>query len=198
MILWIKLSDRHVVTSPAQEDSEASEARYGHYHDNNDESRIQEQGSRTGVGSLAATMAQALGEEATVVAHTTFGHTTENPAARVFGAEAGGGAGGIPLFDIMYPDEYITLQLDELFHPSDDQRAALYASLRQEMWYQYYNSIYTEHHNPTEGRYPVPMGQEVFVNPDRARELLHADWVRWIQGPGRIDAVRGRAQNSSG
>ena len=145
---------------------------------------------RVGGGdSFASSMAEALGERATVSAHTTVGHTTENFAARVFGAEAGGGETGITLFDAMYPESFVQSELVRLFPTQDDAgRTARHDSLREQMWSHFKDSITGEHHR-REKRYAVPMGQETFVNPDNARTLLHADWTtNWI--PTRLTQVR--------
>jgi hypothetical protein len=155
------------------------------------ESLLQDQGDRAGVGSLAASMAEAFGEDATVLAHTTFGHTTENHSARVFGAEAGGGEGGIPLFDLMYPEMYIQSELERLFPDlTDEERAARHDSLREQMWTHYMDSIHYEHFRE-ETRSELPLGQETFIEPAPARALLHADWeATWI--PEHLDEVQPR------
>ncbi len=148
------------------------------------------QGDRRGGDSMAASMATALGPEATVSAHTTVGHTTENYAARVFGAEAGEGAGGMTLFDSMYPESFIQSELTRLFPDQDEAgRAARHHSLREQMWSHFKDAITGEHGRAArDHRYPVPMGQETFVNPGHARELLYADWTaNWI--PTRLRSV---------
>lgn len=148
------------------------------------------QGDRAGGGSFASSMAQAFGPEATVSAHSTAGHTTENYAARVFGAEAGGGTAGITLFDAMYPESFVQSEMSRLFPTLDDAgRAARHDSLRNQMWSHFTDSVLGEHNRPaSRKRYPVPMGQETFTNPDHARELLHADWQNnWI--PTRLNQV---------
>ncbi len=140
------------------------------------------QGDRAGGNSLASSMATALGPDATVSAHTTVGHTTENYAARVFGAEAGGGAAGISLFDSMYPETYVQSELLRLFPaPIDDAgRTARHGSLRDLMWEHFKDAVIGEHGRaPRDKRFTVPMGQETFVNPDNARTLLYADWQTW-------------------
>jgi hypothetical protein len=144
------------------------------------ESRLQPQGDRAGVGSLGASLAAGFGPEASVYAHSTFGHTTENYSARVFGAEANG-PGGANLFDLMYPETFLQSELMRLFPDmSAADRAARHDSLRAQMWAHFFDSIYTEHHR-TQKRYEIPLGQEVFINPDNARTLLQANWVAWIQ-----------------
>jgi hypothetical protein len=149
------------------------------------------QGDKAGGDSFASTLAQALGEDATVSAHTTVGHTTENYAARVFGAEAGGGAEGISLFDAMYPESYVQSELVRLFPDlSDDDRGARHDSLREQMWAHFKDAILGDHGRAQKSkRYPVPMGQETFTNPDNARALLDSDWkTNWI--PKNLDKVK--------
>ncbi len=50
------------------------------------------------------------------------------------------------------------------------------------MWKQYQDSITGEQGRPAKSkRYPVPIGQEMFSNPDHARELIQADWKNyWV------------------
>lgn len=149
------------------------------------------QGDRAGGNSFGSSMAQAFGGQSTVSAHTTVGHTTENYAARVFGAEAGGGTDGITLFDSMYPESFVQSELVRLFPTQDDAgRAARHNSLREQMWAHFKDSITGEHHRARgEKRYSRPIGQEAFVNPENARTLIHADWTaNWI--PTRLTQVR--------
>lgn len=164
------------------------------------------EGDVAGLGSFASALAEGLGEDATVLAHATAGHTTENYAARVFGAE-GAGAGGLPYFQIMYPESYVQSELERLpellpdldVSALDDvQRAALHDELRAEMWDHFRDSIDEEQHRLTRGeprRYAertgneeFEMGQEMFLHPERARELLHADWEEyWL--PNHLDEI---------
>lgn len=62
-------------------------------------------------------------------------------------------------------------------------------SLREQMWSHFKDAITGEHGRAArDHRYPVPMGQETFVNPGHARELLYADWTaNWI--PTRLRSV---------
>ena len=134
------------------------------------------QGDRAGGSSFASSMAQAFGPEASVSAHTTVGHTTENYAARVYGAEAGGGADGITLFDAMYPESFVQSELSRLYgDKTDEERTALHDSLREQMYAHFKDAILGDHKRAKK-RYPVPMGQETFTNPDHARSLLSADF----------------------
>jgi hypothetical protein len=140
-----------------------------------------QQGGRQGGKSLAASLSNELGPQASVWAHTTAGHTTENFAARVFGADAGGttgSQGGLQAFDVLYPESFIASELARLYPSATAaQRPALHSSLREEMWRHYQDSITGEHgRSDRNKRYPVPMGQEMFSNPDHARQLMQADW----------------------
>ncbi|HEX4418667.1 MAG TPA: DUF4157 domain-containing protein [Kofleriaceae bacterium] len=147
------------------------------------------QGDKAGGDSFGSSMAQAFGPDATVSAHTTVGHTTENYAARVFGKEAGGGTQGITLFDSMYPETFVQSELTRLFPDlSSDDRGARHDSLRDQMWSHFKDAVLEDHQRPQK-RYPVPMGQESFTNPDHARQLLYADWkTNWI--PDRLKDVK--------
>ena len=149
-----------------------------------------EQNQRKGADSFAAALATELGPESTVVGHTTVGHTTENFAARVFGKGAGGGEGGLHLFDLMYKETFIQDELKRLFpDKTDSDRADLHDSLREQMWSHYKASLQMD--NPEtkdkdEGKYSRehytrPMGQEMFINPSNSEKLLHEDWQKkWI------------------
>lgn len=154
------------------------------------ESRLQPQGDRAGVGSLAASLADGFGPQATVMAHSTFGHATANYSARVFGAEANG-PGAVVLFDLMYPETYLQSELARLFPDlSAVERAARHDSLREQMWEHFIDSAYKEHWRSAK-RFPVPIEHETFINPDNARALLHRDWeTYWI--PSRLAQVQPR------
>ena len=138
------------------------------------------QGEHTGEGSFAATLAAELGPEASVYGHTTAAHTTENFAARVYGAGAGG-AGGLHMFDVLYTEAFIQSELARLFaDKTEGERAELHDPLREQMWAHYKDSITGEHHR-RQKRYPVPIGQEMFVNPANARALVQADFQTWVE-----------------
>lgn len=148
------------------------------------------QGERTGLDSFAAALADELGEKSTVVGHTTVGHTTENFAARIFG-KGSGGQSGLHMFDLMYKEAFIQAELVRLFpDKTDDERAALHDSLREQMWAHFKDSISGEHNRKArQRRYARPMGQEMFINPTNAEALLHADWqTHWI--PTRLKRVK--------
>jgi peptidoglycan hydrolase-like protein with peptidoglycan-binding domain len=149
------------------------------------------QGERRGAKSFAAALAAELGPEASVYGHTTAGHTTENFAALVFGKDAGGGEGGLHMFDRLYPEDFIQSELARLFpDQNDEQRAALHDSLREQMWAHYKDSISGEaHRGKKDKRYAVQIGKEMFLNPDNAAALLHQDWTtNWI--PTRLSKVK--------
>jgi hypothetical protein len=151
------------------------------------------QGERRGAGSFAAQLAEELGPEASVFGHTTAGHTTENYAATAFGKIVGG-EGGLHLFDLMYPESFIMSELTRLFPDlSQEDRIALHDKLRDEMWRHYKDSVHGEAHgrkvrDPKQHgkkivdkskRYTSgtpPLGQEMFLNPEHARELFQENW----------------------
>jgi|GEM_PF-4786163 len=132
------------------------------------------QDRRMGQNSIAQALSTELGEDASVYAHTTAGHTTENYAARVFGAEAGGGEGGLHMFDRLYPETFIQSELTRIYPTrSDEQRQQQHHNLRERMWSHYRGSI-----GPGK---QIPGGTEqtghlMFRDPDAAAQLLHADW----------------------
>ena len=148
------------------------------------------QGDSAGANSFAASLTNALGPDGTVSGHITAGHTTENFAARVFGAEADGKE-GIHIFDLMYDESFIKNEVGRLFpDKTDSERALMHDSLREQMWAHFKDSVQTEHgRKDDQKRYSVPMGQEMFVNPDNARQLFHNDWTtNWI--PNRLKNVK--------
>lgn len=129
---------------------------------------------RMGEQSIAQELSDALGPEASVYSHTTAGHTTENYAARVFGADAGGGRGGLHTFDLLFPETYIQSELERIYpNSSAEQRQTRHDALRDEMWNRYRRSIGPGKTIPggTE-----PTGQMMFRDPDGAGALLQADW----------------------
>lgn len=141
------------------------------------------QGDKSGAGSFADQLAKELGPDASVYGHSTAGHTTENFAAKVFGKGAGEGEGGLHMMDVMYPESFIQSELLRLFPElGDEEREARHDGLREQMWAHYKDSISKEHHRgKDEKKYPVPIGREMFLNPDNARQLLHENWTReWI------------------
>ncbi|HCH66656.1 MAG: hypothetical protein CL927_03035 [Deltaproteobacteria bacterium] len=132
------------------------------------------QDHRMGQASVAQELSTQLGPKASVFAHTTTGHTTENYAGRVFGAEAGGGQGGLHLFDRLFPETFIQSELIRL-HPTLDpaQRAMQHHTLRERMWAHYRGSIGT---NVPVSRFGARMGQLMFQDPARAAKLLQGEW----------------------
>ena len=127
-----------------------------------------------GQNSVSQELSDHLGPEASVFAHTTTGHTTENYAARVFGAEAGGGQGGLHLFDRIFPETFIQAELTRLYPSLDPaQRGAQHHTVREQMWSHYRGSIGT---SVPVSRFGAPMGQLMFQDPDRAAQLLQSEW----------------------
>lgn len=141
-----------------------------------------DQGERLGEDSFAAELATELGEDASVWSHTTAGHTTENYAARVFGAASGPGEGGAHAFDLMYPDAFIQSELQRLYPTlAPTVRATKHDPLRELMWQHFKDCILAEHKRSTSAkRFDVKMGQEMFLNPDQASTLMQADWPTWV------------------
>jgi hypothetical protein len=140
-------------------------------------------GVRSGNGSFAYEMATQLGEDATVLAHSTYGHTTRNPNAVVFGKEAkkGAGEGGLSLFHILYDDAFVNEVLEEKW--PGEPHADRYALVRGLMHDHYRQSLRAHKDRPAPvypemvDRYGgLPMAADAFVNPEDAREKLHADF----------------------
>ena len=132
------------------------------------------QDRRMGQQSIAQELSTALGDEASVYSHTTAGHTTENYAARVFGADAGGGQGGLHMFDLLYPESFIQSELARIYpQDSAERRATRHDGLRDQMWRHYRGTIGPGKTIPGGDQ---PTGQLMFRDPDTARTLLQADW----------------------
>jgi hypothetical protein len=143
-------------------------------------------GERWGNDSFAQELADAFGPEASTYAHATYGHATENSASLVFGRDAGGGRGGVHLFEQMYPRAFIEAQTRELLgeEASDQGLFQLnYDHLRDRMhshWMSRVNPNGTHHMNLARegaGRGPRPIGQEMFTRPTVAAAALQADWI---------------------
>ncbi len=164
------------------------------------------QGGRKGDDSFAASLAGALGPDASVYAHTAAAHTTELTSARVFGKDAGGGAGGIHIFDLLYDEPFVQSELGRIFPDSAD-RTALHDSLRSEMWLHYQSQMYdfkdVAQPDGTTKKQGVPktygagqhtLGQEQFTHIDQAKVTLHKDWTDlWIKAPEHIARVKPKA-----
>ncbi|MGH2602907.1 MAG: hypothetical protein ACRDJ9_26410, partial [Dehalococcoidia bacterium] len=149
------------------------------------------QGDRSGAKSFAAALAKQMGPDASVYGHTTAGHTTENFAALVFGKDAGGGEGGLHVFDQIYGETFIQSEMERLFpDQSGPERDALHDSLREQMWAHYKDSISAEHkRGKKDKRFAVQIGKEMFHDPENAKVLLHQDWTtNWI--PTRLAKVK--------
>ena len=162
-----------------------------------------EEGARGGENSFAAALVDAFGEEASVFAHFTKGHTSENFASRAFGKAAGGGKGGLHIFTLLYDRAFVSSELERLF---PDQTAAererIRAALQEMMWDHYRDSISTEHHRKKDEwhtvctvdkkgketcityspkEYTRPLGQEMFIDMANAKALMHENWQdRWV------------------
>lgn len=162
-----------------------------------------EEGVRGGENSFAAALVEAFGEEASVFAHFTRGHTTENFASRAFGKAAGGGKGGLHIFTLLYDRAFVSSELERLFpDQTAEEREGIRAALQDMMWDHFRDSISTEHHRKKDEEHTVctkdkkgvekcttygpkeyerPLGQEMFINMANARTLMHQNWQdRWV------------------
>lgn len=161
------------------------------------------QGGRKGADSFAAALAEALGPDASVYGHTAAAHTTELTSARVFGHDAGGGAGGLHLFDLLYDETFVQSELARLF-PDTPDRTPLHDPLRDEMWRHYNGSMYDYKDVPqadgTTRKQGVPktygpgehaLGQDQFADVGRAKDRLHKGWTDvWIKDPAHLARVK--------
>lgn len=94
-------------------------------------------------GSFAAMLADELGEQATVLGHTTSGHTTENYDARIFGARARAqgatGDDGTHVFNEIFPPAFITAEETRLWG-SVEPTGARHEALRR-LLFAYYKMV---------------------------------------------------------
>ncbi len=140
----------------------------------------------TGKGSLASRLQQELatatGGSPSVYGHLTAGHTTRNPAAKIYGRDAGGVSGGALMFDRIYDTSYInnvaaTLWAENL---SSDQLAQLTGWLRVRIFEHFVEQIRTDTDKGWKGKGGKPIAQEMFADIDTARTLLQKDMTAWI------------------
>ena len=112
----------------------------------------------------------------------------------MFGARANASpdTGGIQIFELLYPRSFIEQEVVRIgARLGDRTEEDLYESLRTEMWAHFRDSITGEHSRSVrhkrfkDDNYKdgyVPMGQEIFVNPDNAGRILRKDWQdRWLK-----------------
>ena len=135
------------------------------------------EGPQGGQGSYAHKLQQALaaqGKDASVFAHITAGHTTENFSARVFGAEA----------ERVVGDGNIASLFDLVFHPSYVAMCAYsmdlsVAEVREKMWKEaILPNMYTR--VLRNGRYESvikgDLGSKIFTDPNATRPIFVATW----------------------
>ena len=144
----------------------------------------------TGAGSLAESLeieleAQ-LGGSPSVFGHLTAAHTTRNPEARVFGAEAGPG-GAQAMFDLVYDDAYVDAEMKRLFPTLHETTkiAAVRKKLRIRMYVHYFDQIT----QPTfakvldrgpKGHEKQPIEQEMFADLPTAKTWLRPEMSDWL------------------
>jgi hypothetical protein len=131
---------------------------------------------------LQQELATATGGSPSVYGHLTAGHTTRNPAAKIYGRDAGGVSGGALMFDRIYDTSYInnvaaTLWAENL---SSDQLAELTGWLRVRMFEHFVEQIRTDSDKGWKGKGGKPIAQEMFADIDMARTLLQEDMTAWI------------------
>ena len=130
-----------------------------------------EAGPQGGEDSFAQHFLEALRAEgkddATVFAHITAGHTTENFSARVFGArsEEVNGEGVISsLFDLVFPPDFVAAEKARLNFSSIE-------AVREKMWNRVAMPMMYQDGAP-KGR----MGAELFTDLDATRLKFQAKW----------------------
>lgn len=154
--------------------------------------------ARGGQNSFAAKLASELGEEASVYAHMTAGHTTNNYAAAVFGKDSKGDSGR-HIFTILFPEAYIDQQLEALFPELKDkpQKQAEAKRRLTTLMFTHFKGRYegqgkdkktlnkaganqTIHDPRTPGPHQSSVGAEMFTDPENASRILHEHWEKRI------------------
>lgn len=138
-------------------------------------------GTKGGDNSFAAKLSEALGDDTSVYAHLTAGHTTRNIAAVVFGKDAGAD-NGTHIFSLLYPSSFVEEQLNELFPDlPKEQRDAARKILVTAMSKHYKGT--KQYKGVTAKKIEVPdsdrdtnVGSEMFTNPESAKQIIHKDW----------------------
>lgn len=155
------------------------------------------EGERGGKKSFAHDLAKGLQDagldEASVYSHLIAAHTTENPFARVYGADAGSeeGEGGLHLFDMLYPTGFIDAELAQLVpdlaKQPEAQQKQMHERLRVVMWEHYKDCLLGEHHRRDKKKANMVFGRqrymtmEAFQDPTARAAELHADFEqRWL------------------
>ena len=141
---------------------------------------------KNGADSLGSKLSEELGDEASVYAHTTAAHTTENPDAVVFGAQSGAGQDGRHMFSIMFPPEFIEAEITRIWgsvtDPAKKQQMEELLTQKMNFWYrkaaggsQWHHSIKDSVAGETAGEgYYKNMGmfgREMFINPTALVQL---------------------------
>ena len=83
-----------------------------------------------GDNSFADVLAEEIGENASVYGHTTKGHATGNFAARVYGKDAGHASNGVSMFDVYFPQSFVTEQAERLHKDEVTIRTSMYTYYR--------------------------------------------------------------------
>ncbi len=141
----------------------------------------------TGGGSFAETLEGALetelGGAPSVYGHLTAAHTTRNPAAKVYGADAGGATGGMHMFDRIYDKAYIDDKMDVLFPAArtPQEIADLRPKLVTRMYEHFYDQIEEDSDKGWKGKGGKPIAQEMFADWTTAQPLLQADMSDWLR-----------------
>ena len=110
-----------------------------------------------GKGSFAQTLAESLGENASVYGHTTAGPLCNNYCARVFGKDADGAENGKHMYDICFPADYLSAEAQRL-NKTD-------AQIRKETFEYYCNHF--------KGDYGA---RDSFVDPEGFAERMREGW----------------------
>lgn len=146
----------------------------------------------TGPGSLAEALEKSLESELqgdpSVYGHLTAAHATRNPAAKVFGKDAGGQPGGRHMFDLIYDDPYIDGRLAALFPATPaDKKVGLRAQLLMRMFEHYFDQIQFDPDHP-KGHPNQPAAQEMFADFRKAQSWLQPDMTDWLSS--HVDDLR--------
>jgi hypothetical protein len=138
-----------------------------------------------GSSSFGAKFAEELGEDASVYAHLSAGHTVNNYSARVFGADAGKDAtkdqGGVHIFRLLYNDAYVTSEATRLGKDKKKVEDHMYKHYKKRMSDSHSGNFSVPGAEGEEDRKVNQLGAEMFSDLEGTTTMLHTDWTTWVK-----------------
>lgn len=138
-----------------------------------------------GSSSFGAKFAQELGEDASVYAHLSAGHTVNNYSARVFGADAGKDAtkdqSGVHIFRLLYNDAYVTTEATRLAKDKKKVENHMYKHYKKRMSQSHSGDFSVPGAEGEKDRKVNQLGAEMFSDLEGTTTMLHTDWTTWVK-----------------